>query len=138
MDVKELRIGNWVNLADKGDYQIDNGHEIDTIADWFDLDKNELDEDQYATPIVLTEKWLINFGFTQQGTIFNKLHKNGLIAISIRDKSVGCYNCKDNYMRGSGLNMGTVRVKYVHQLQNLYYPITGEELELTENTATVG
>ena len=81
-------------------------------------------------PIKLTEDWLIRFGFTQQGTMFNKVHNNGVIVVSIKDNSVGIYSSKHSYSVGYGYNMGKIRIKTVHALQNLYHALTNEELTI--------
>jgi len=67
-------------------------------------------------PILLTESWLIDFGlekmkeseYTQDSYYFGKYHlwlTSGVILFS--DKDI---------------------IQYVHQLQNLYFALTGEEL----------
>lgn len=67
-----------------------------------------------VTPIPLTEEWLLKW-FGEDG--------------------VGCY-AEENNMVELFLNNGDYlipknRLQYVHQLQNLYFALTGEELTLT-------
>jgi len=75
-------------------------------------------------PIPITEQWLIDFGFafTMESGLFNisgydvMLTKNGI------DFYLGEY--------GSWYK----NIEYVHQLQNLYFALTGEELQLKQST----
>lgn len=55
IDPKELRIGNYVKLQDKGVYKIDCGHDIDEIDSSYGTD--------YCKPIPITEQYLLDFGF---------------------------------------------------------------------------
>ena len=70
-------------------------------------------------PIPLTEEWLLNFGFKLNGINYElpnfRFHINKPLNY---DGFVFC----DNY------NVITEKIKYVHQLQNLYFALTGEEL----------
>jgi len=110
MKATELRIGNWVHDV-VGDFQI-NGHQIDML------------ERRVVTykPIPLTEEWLIKFGFELEGYY----KKYPLYSVMQHDESelicIGSIN-------DSG-NICCSNVKYVHQLQNLYFSLTGKELEL--------
>lgn len=117
MDAKELRIGNWVQrLKEDGTLlmyynvvklrDIDGSNEINGLIDYF-------------MPISLEKLWLDKFGFKRTkndcGWRYRSLH--------ITDGG----NIKGPY--------GTLIVKkgiirYVHQLQNLYFALTGEELQL--------
>ena len=68
------------------------------------------------SPIELTEEWLIKFGFEKIGKNFEK--DNILILWNIIDK------CYDFVHTDKG-----IEIKYVHQLQNLYFSLTGQELK---------
>jgi hypothetical protein len=125
MKVNELRIGNLVN------YEQTN-HKITSISDlgfitsiW--LGNNDMN-DEYSHSITelksipLTEEWLLKFGFIKS------LHE-------------GYYDKKwlsgDFFFDGKKLlvitegliNGDFPGILYVHQLQNLYFALTGEELE---------
>ena len=73
--------------------------------------------DEFIKPIPLTEEWLLRLGFESTNTYyFSKcnLHLQGDI-------------------RGFHLvisRIDGIKVKYVHQLQNLYFALTGEELTI--------
>lgn len=63
------------------------------------------------TPIPLTEEWLLKFGF-------EKAYET-------------CYQYKDFILNDKFIMMDidiTIQLKHVHQLQNLYFALTGEEL----------
>jgi len=110
MKASELRIGNWVDLVGSN-----SSFQIDTIYD------NELSG---IEPIPLTEEWLERFGFelpahTWIGNKFHlteygegSKHPNGGIWVVAMNKN----------------NAIISEIKYVHQLQNLYHALTGEEL----------
>jgi len=110
MKAEELRIGVYVNLKDKGIYMIDSGYDIEKISDWYGTD--------YCRGIPLTEEWLLKFVFEDNRLQIKKL--DYLDIVWRHDKlwlSMGCaVSCLD--------------CKYVHQLQNLYYSLTGQELIL--------
>lgn len=105
----ELRVGNWVLSPTEGEVQIENGWQID--------------EGEEVEPIPLTEEWLLKFGyFTQNGawgTIAVKgYHKNTHQLDLFGNAWV---HDREGYM---------VDLDYVHQLQNLYFALTGEELTI--------
>lgn len=105
----ELRIGN--NIYDEC------GHVIKmTIAHFDFIDFIE------HNPIPLTEEWLIKFGFE------NRLGFLSLGALSC------VYSYEENvfyfYIGKDGDN--DIKVMFVHQLQNLYFALTGQELQIKE------
>ena len=100
----ELRVGNLANNGFK-DYQVSGA----TI--WHLETGNAT-----ALPIPLTEEWLLRFGF-----------KKGVKYWS--------YNGFDvDFKEWFGFNKMVAKspLKHVHQLQNLYFSITGEELTIKE------
>lgn len=114
MKATELRIGNYVYQSDAyGDtpitgyqiYQFDTFCRGGIVADYYKGFK----------PIPLTEEWLLRFGFEKDDTIWIKhpiyglLEKNGRFFIELGET-------------------GGIYIQYVHQLQNLYFALTGEEL----------
>jgi len=68
-------------------------------------------------PIALTEEWLVKFGFTKGGDRCYRIHT---IRIFINiNKTIFAYAFE-----------GAVNIKFVHQLQNLFFALTGEELTI--------
>lgn len=76
---------------------------------------------KHINPIPLTEEWLLKFGFD------NKYNK---YKFTIIPKGILNYENGRTYF-----NSWTILEKqpdYVHELQNLYFALTGEELTLNE------
>lgn len=116
MNVNELRIGNYVNLKDKGLYKIDRGYDLEKIEDWEGTD--------YCTPIPLTEDWLLKFGFDKK-LMYGKHNKY----FYIKDK---LYYCEHDFYSFvfSNNQLEINHIKHVHQLQNLYFALTQKELTI--------
>ena len=66
-------------------------------------------------PIPLTEEWLLKFGFKKISEIGDYSNGNMTVILAISNK---IYTLKRK------------RINHVHQLQNLYFALTGEELTL--------
>lgn len=77
-------------------------------------------------PIELTEGWLIKFGFDFKVTSVDRGFMDILESYKINyvDGKIKCILSKND------LNHKCVIVNYVHQLQNLYVCLTGEELTI--------
>jgi len=71
-------------------------------------------------PIPLTEEWLLKFGFEKNKNGFFNLIKNSEVEILIRD----------DYWTCDGIVFSLFNLKHVHQLQNLFFVLTGEELKI--------
>lgn len=79
-------------------------------------------------PIPLTKYWLKRLGF-EEG-----FHDTDMrIQVSI-DCSMSIWICDKTYNCLIGYDL-ILTIKYVHQLQNLYFALTGVELELSSNVA---
>ncbi len=134
MKANELRIGNLVinkkiNKQDKSCWV--TGFLTDNLwvkYRYTDQYLNESENEVPASlkydvePIPLTEEWLIKFGFEPFVLDYS---------MSLRAEGVTDFV----YIKGNkGLrifNNRVVNIEYVHQLQNLYFALTGTELELT-------
>ncbi|KQC33977.1 hypothetical protein AAU57_12035 [Nonlabens sp. YIK11] len=116
IEAKDLRIGNYVMLADKGLYQIDCGHDIDEI-DGFP------EGDTYCEPIPLTEKWLIDLGAQRiagwDDMVFYRV-TNGNLCADVQVLSDGFENDMDKLIFS------------VHEYQNYIYSTIGKELTLNK------
>jgi len=123
MNANELRIGNYVKfgklfkkvveIAEEGFYILDkDGTTLKNT--WADLQ-----------PIPLTEEWLLKFGFVE---------------VKYDDGIYGF--CKQGF---GYINSGQIRwsceriifnddkhLLYIHQLQNFYFALTGEELVVSD------
>jgi hypothetical protein len=108
MNEEELRIGNYVNIED-------------TILR---IDLQELYyNSSIMTPIPLTEEWLLKLGFesmysnyiVKAGDYYNSIKQDcGKWIYSYDESDAGCYELKE--------------IKYVHELQNLYFALNDKEL----------
>lgn len=124
MKANELRINNWVYEVDE-DFNrllVQIG-----VGDLCDIECSIDNEGDYE-PIPLTAEWLEKFGF-ENSSIKDKFYtKNTSLAISI----VGN---KFRFIQGNFVCQLILReLDYVHQLQNLYFALTGEELTIQEDT----
>lgn len=110
MEVSELRIGNFImhnGIEDKVDLSLFSGIEI-------------FDTENLLSPIPLTEEWLVRFGFEKRK--FSYLYGYGNFLYDYRLKLWTWY----------GIQLHDYLITYVHQLQNLYFALTGQELEISE------
>lgn len=109
MKENEIRIGNWVKF--------EHGNGYEEIVQ-FKFDNWKYFYGTTTTPIPLTEEWLIKFGFEGNIIAVNDLWIE-------HDGDVGYYLADDH-----SIGVGMDYIKYVHQLQNLYFALTGEELTI--------
>ena len=112
MDSKELRIGNLIN---------DNSLYTQVISDHL-INDEYYDGLKGCLPIPLTEEWLIKFGF-EESEVFVKVFLLNQIPIG--------YGYA--YRKGWQIMPEGIEIKHVHQLQNLYFALTGEELTIKDN-----
>ena len=125
MEIRELRAGNLINRKRTGVVTVGIGTFVHT-------DNNK---DDYYSGIELSEEWLERFGFRIWG--HNTL-KMAALKISdvlefeydlVKKELSICYD--DHEIEGQWSCIPMFHIKYVHQLQNLYYVLTnGEELVL--------
>jgi hypothetical protein len=142
MEVQDLRIGNYLKIDGilvrvRSVYSFTNGsfknnegtveaYRYDSI---FEPKKISAGINRFE-PIPLTEEWLVKFGFVK-----DKKHDN-------------CCDLKlenDFYLQGVGYGKSNIKyeviltdssdneltlVKHVHQLQNLYFALTNQELTI--------
>lgn len=116
MKANELRIGNLVTITrsfntSKKQIKVKeiNLHYLNQISKW--------NTNGYINPIQLTDEWLLKFGFVEE--FENKFYKNS-IAIEIFENE--CIVYLSDFV--------DLAIRYVHQLQNLYFALTGEELAI--------
>ena len=112
MNIKELRIGNIIK-----------GFTTEEVRSIGDQIVNLYRVGCYS-PVELTEDWLIKFGFKK-----------------VQEDKYGCHYENEEcwvYLNHGGFDLELITdderfnllrtYKYVHQLQNLYFAITGKEL----------
>ncbi len=116
MKANELRIGNYVNIE-----------KLDVKIDAKDILMVNNKAFEYVGSIPLTKEWLVKFGLTEI-----RLEETHFFFYNLKNEVFPCkqfevwrgYNQK--YYQARGLTFNSL--KYVHQLQNLYHALTGEEL----------
>lgn len=111
MKANELRVGNWVRKK---------GSDTKIQVDPSILNVSELINYQ---PIPLTPEILEKCGFDKKQ---NKLFVYQLKRVRIWVGTAGCISYLDNEDKDESIYIG--ELSYLHQLQNLFYSITGEEL----------
>ncbi len=121
VQANELMIGNLVNLVSlDGDVL-----EIEIMASDIEFcDENENDFNICYKPILITGEWLLKFGFKHALSGMEKFPLktiNRMKADSLTEYEL-CIGVE---------NLWLTKIKYIHQLQNLYYALTGEELTLS-------
>lgn len=126
---QELRLGNL----------IEHGGEVYSISAYSD-DMVSLDNENTTgftaikniKPIPLTEDWLGKFGFENGGYDLLFWEKGNIeICGSYIDGNGGfAWNWYDSNLLDGKHNQ--IEVQYVHQLQNLVFALTGEELSIKQ------
>jgi hypothetical protein len=126
MKASELRLGNWVKIGDTNCIV----KSIDLSGVTFCIGIKLHSRMNYIKPIPLTEQWLKDFGFIDGGKDdFISPCYSYRIYEDYRYK--GITGVKHYYWNFHHNNMDCktiAELKYVHQLQNLYFALTGEEL----------
>ena len=111
MKATELRIGNWAMYSSK--IQV-NENKIRECVDH---------PDRFA-PIPITEEWLVKFGFENDSYKWTKrmnTARGELLLLHSR-------RWGSNDHLAWVLEFTGESIKHVHELQNLYFALTGEEL----------
>ena len=103
MKAKKYRIGNFARINDQT---------IKLTPKYF----KSLDMFKYVEPLILTEQWLIDFGFN----------------IESRHYAKRCYRCYRMYgqIKIASPHGFVADLTYVHELQNLWVALGGKELEI--------
>jgi len=84
----------------------------------------------YIKGIPLTEEWLEKFGFEEYINFYNGWSCNKFLCVLSGMNHPSVDGCTIY-----GFNEESIcNLKYVHQLQNLYFALTGEELTIKEPT----
>lgn len=133
MKASELRIGNYVSNIGHGLIRVSEIFQVKIYGiGVYSSDYTSQRHLKYTYPIPLTEEWLLKFGFELEHEFANayKMYTTK----HPYDCSNITYSINEKMLRFSnGQNKGSTLipyVKHVHQLQNLYFALTGEELTL--------
>lgn len=97
------------------------------------------DDANKIQPIPLTEEWLVKIGFEAKNYFdsYSDMDKNILTkCYLLKEKELLFALKEDGYyliMEGEyGLEYVSIAITSIHQLQNLFYSLTGEELTIKE------
>jgi len=137
MKTTELRVNNWYNstkfqipiICEFADFA-----ELDARADGAKVDEDLVDE--MFQPILLTEEWLLKFGFETRliNNCFLEYYLSCTPPKYKKDYVLRWWDANnERRIFWSPVLSGTIHhfpCKYVHQLQNLYFALTGNELEI--------
>ena len=123
MEAKQLRIGNYVYrqssklIVDKSSvYQIENVNLQSALK---------------YDPIPLTKQWILDLGFIKNEIkqvieVLDISENDKHLEFEITDEGLDLWISSD--IMDEALYFPLNHIKYVHQLQNLYFALTGEEL----------
>ncbi|CAM4421339.1 hypothetical protein SAMN06265348_12419 [Pedobacter westerhofensis] len=134
MEASELRIGNYVqSFLHNFDLKVEGivGNKI-YYGYKYSLDFRPNYE---IEPIPLTEEWLAGFGFVHEAySTLDPSEKSYSINLSFDLEDVIIIKSGKSFFFGHDGIDGAYAIyqelKYVHQLQNLYFALTGEELTI--------
>lgn len=128
IDLREIRLGNWFHHNENWCYRRDQGSfgvsepdgEFDfqfEESDWYAWAESTLSE-RDISPIPITPEWLEKLGFTGNCPYW-----------SLADFTISAIgNSLFFVSKGNSTPVDGTVIKYVHQLQNLYFALAHKEL----------
>lgn len=130
MVLNELRIGNWIDSSMCGHASTFSKIGMVSQEGWIGLQQEGTlsmngTSKNFISPIPLTEEWLVKFGFVYTMDYDEYRYKEKTHWFNIQFDEI---DGERIYIFGKD-NMSDVKIEYVHQLQNLYFALAGEELE---------
>ena len=136
MEANELRIGNLVYVTDNLTNLIFkeitpiNIHNLMHLTGW---DKSPIDIE--FEPIPITEEWLLKFGFVKEENNIDVCYqieiKDGYFLEYFKSMTYTSLMLREvNNVVGDSLFYLPNIPTFVHSLQNLYFALTGKELEI--------
>lgn len=130
MNLTELRVGNFVTQGKKDAYRVVSVNKESVFIDLPKSDKLPFgakwkNDARNIEPVPITEEWLEKLGFGMQGAgpHYYMISKDVYLLFFPSE----CRILLVDDHQSVGL---PVSVRHVHQLQNLVFALTGEELEV--------
>ena len=132
MNIHELRIWNYVLFckAESIITSINNNDEENPYVDLASYDNIPIED---LHPIPLTEEWFMKFGFEKEIDEFDifSIHNSQYSIQHYKNgKCIFVYSPINELNSEDEENVIFLQIKHVHQLQNLYFALTGEELTI--------
>lgn len=127
MNKKELRIGNLVSDVNSSDSFFADVKRLSYRRCYYGLFDCKYSD---LKPIPLTEEWLLKFGFKFSFELRKKCYSNSDYSIIFWFFRNGRVDARISGVEFSENHKNKNRLIYVHQLQNIYFALTGEELTL--------
>lgn len=123
MEIQDLRIGNYVQDNSGFIFNVVSIHDDGTV--YCDFKKNEgnvweFDNNNPCQGIEITEEILLKCGFIPCSIIENNFNISGMCV----------WKCNDMFL----CDKNGIHIKYIHQLQNLYWCLCGKELDINTTT----
>ena len=112
MKPQELKIGNWVNSEYDGECELG-----------LRMLERFIGEIEHLNPIPLTEEWLLKFGFEYEHD-----HNSDTFIFYKENVKIIFNNISFDFV----FDKSEIELKYVHQLQNLFFALTNKELEIKQ------
>ena len=122
IDPKELRIGNWYRHENGSDYVLSLDNWIDILFSYRNDEYLKAADITWMSGVPITPEWLERLGFKSD---------------QFFDDTRPIFYLGDFYIdwdtlqpQDCGFDIAKIKIKYIHQLQNLYHALTGKDLEL--------
>lgn len=125
IEPKELRIGNLLNHSELGIVEV-IGVGKDYIHVIYNGETHYENIRSFST-IPLTEEILLKFGFEKikSDEYPHKFIINKYMRYEVEIENLNSKNC---FVFSHGKKFSSIKIEYVHQLQNLYFSLTVKEL----------
>ncbi len=130
MEAKDLRIGNYVQGTPISCPRLDYHSDGKTMVTSYGI--HLIDTNQWTVePIPLTEELLLMFGFE----CIDKGTDNEFFCIGYKgEDDISAYSCDFEVNKNDDgswhVELYSIEVNHLHTLQNVFFAITGTELEL--------
>lgn len=131
MKAQDLRIGNLIIIYSKESPAISETHLVEPTTLMMLL--NTISSRGMAfEPIQLTEEWLLKMGFLPSRLNIKNYFHPSTILFELRNVSVldGGFKIRIGVDEAFSFKAISTEIQFVHQLQNLYFALTGEELDI--------
>lgn len=134
MDIQELRVGNIVTTVEgtkhyKKELEVEN-----IINNNYNIDEPLTNVNGYSLselkPIPLTEEWLLKMGFSCNG--WSYVFGNFVFHAQGVNEDGSFRNTEFHFKNNKGDIVISFIINNVHQLQNVFFSLTGRELEMSK------